>query len=141
MRPLVNKISESTRPTDVPCRRDPKLWDADVDCSGETASERTARHNVAIALCNQCAMFSDCEQYVADDPAPSGVWAGVVFGAVDATTDSTVAVTDRTEEGASAGVGGSRALSPNQAFDLLIATLRNQHERSRADTGESLAWP
>ncbi|QII03644.1 hypothetical protein BH92_26630 (plasmid) [Rhodococcoides fascians A21d2] len=105
------------------------MWDADAEPFQETESQRTARHRIAVESCRQCPILSACERCAAVEKRPTGVWAGIVYpGETNFIEEAAPVVAS--EEGENESGRFTKKLeahSPNEAFDVLIATIRAQH--------------
>lgn len=77
----------------------------------------------------KCHILTDCEQYLATDPSPVGVWAGRILETSEGSVESNAAniATSEGIEGKEMDINDRiKSLSPNAAFDILIATIVNQ---------------
>lgn len=114
----------------TPCQGEPELWDYESDPPYETVAQRAARHKTAADSCMKCHILTDCEQYLATDPSPVGVWAGRILETSEGSVESNAAniATGEGIEGKEMDINDRiKSLSPNAAFDILIATIVNQH--------------
>ncbi|CCQ18162.1 Catalase-peroxidase-Peroxidase/catalase [Rhodococcus sp. AW25M09] len=129
MNRALDRLAVRGRVLVTPCQGEPELWDYESDPPYETVAQRAARHKTAADSCMKCHILTDCEQYLATDPSPVGVWAGRILETSEGSVESNAAniATSEGIEGKEMDINDRiKSLSPNAAFDILIATIVNQ---------------